>query len=62
MSNLYHKITLLPNTTPKAFKPYRLTPSDRLFVEQEIQELLRLGYIAPCASPWAAPVMVIPKE
>ena len=62
MSNVKHSIKLLPNAIPKAFSPYKLSYSDREFVESEIKELERLGYIERGTSPWAAPVIVVPKE
>ena len=62
MSNVFHSIQLIPNAIPKAFPPYRLSPTDREFVENEITELLKLGYIARGVSPWAAPVLVVTKE
>ena len=62
MSNVTHTIQLVPNAIPKAFPPYRLSPDDRKFVESEITELLRLGYIERGSSPWAAPILVVPKE
>ena len=62
MTNHFHSIKLLTNASPKAFNPYRLSSSDHSFVETKISKLLRLGYIERISSPWAALVIVVPKE
>ena len=42
-------------------RPYRLPLSKKKFVEQEIDKLLRLRIIEPSCSPWAAPLVIVPK-
>lgn len=46
---------------PISVPPYRLSAPRRKILEQEIEEMLKGGIIEPCASPWAAPVVMVPK-
>ncbi|XP_036347231.1 uncharacterized protein LOC118756586 [Rhagoletis pomonella] len=48
----------LPISSP----PYRLPPQRKTFLRQEINEMLRTGVIVECESPWAAPVVIVPKK
>ncbi|CAH2236855.1 jg13465 [Pararge aegeria aegeria] len=49
------------NNTPISVPPYRLSPPRKEILRKKISEMLNDGIIEPCASPWAAPVIMIPK-
>ncbi|KAJ2941462.1 hypothetical protein O0L34_g3683 [Tuta absoluta] len=46
---------------PISVPPYRLPPGRREILKTEIDKMLREGVIEPCSSPWAAPVVLVPK-
>ena len=43
-------------------RPYRLPLNKRLIVEAEIQQMTEAGVIRPSSSPWASPVVLVPKK
>lgn len=47
---------------PICMPPYRLSPPKLEALKKEVQTMLDEGIIAPCASPWAAPVVMVPKK
>ncbi|GJR99587.1 putative reverse transcriptase domain-containing protein [Tanacetum coccineum] len=48
------KIELVPGTAPVARAPYRLAPSEMKEFADQLQELLKKGFISPSSSPWGA--------
>jgi hypothetical protein len=57
-----HTIPLVPGAKP-VFRPmYRYSPRELEEMETQIRELLRLGLIEPCNSPWGSPVLFVPKK
>ena len=50
------------NATPIRLPPHRLPHTSHEFLRKEIKELLDLGIITPSRSPWAAPVVLVPKK
>ncbi|XP_063600010.1 uncharacterized protein LOC134776228 [Penaeus indicus] len=42
--------------------PYRLNTEKRAFLQAEIQRLKEQGIISPSLSPWASPVVLVPKS
>ncbi|GFS56454.1 retrovirus-related Pol polyprotein from transposon 297 [Trichonephila clavipes] len=46
---------------PVAVLPYRMNPSKKEILKQEIDKLLAEGIIEECESPYASPVVLIPK-
>jgi len=50
------------NSPPVHQRPYRTPLARRKIVEEEIKEMLQLGVIRPSASPWAAPLLLVPKK
>ena len=57
-----HTIPLIPGTRP-VFRPmFRYSPRELAEIEAQVKELLRLGLIEPCNSPWGAPVLFVPKK
>jgi hypothetical protein len=46
---------------PISVPPYRLVPNRREILKKEINKMLDEKIIEPCSSPWAAPVVLVPK-
>jgi hypothetical protein len=42
--------------------PYRVPYALREEMKRQLDEMLAKGVITPCASPWAAPVILVPKK
>ncbi|GFY00101.1 retrovirus-related Pol polyprotein from transposon opus [Trichonephila clavipes] len=47
--------------SPKATSPYRMNPVKKEVLREQIEELLRQNVIEECDSPYAAPVVLVPK-
>jgi hypothetical protein len=54
--------TIQTDCGPIRQKPYRLPFAKRQCVEQAVQEMLDDGVIRPSDSPWASPVVLVPKK
>ena len=50
------------DSPPSAKKPYTLPLMHYDWVQQEIESLARAGVITRSVSPWASPVVVVPKK
>lgn len=48
--------------TPISTAPYRISPKMKILLKQELEEMLRKNIIAEMESPWAFPVVLIPKK
>jgi len=57
-----HHIALQPNTPPVRCTPYRLNPEKTKALKQELDNLLQLGIIEESNSPFASPVVLVPKS
>jgi hypothetical protein len=55
-------IELIPGTAPISKKAYRVSILEFVELKKQIDELLEKGYIRPCTSPWAAPVLFVEKK
>ncbi len=42
-------------------RPYRVPEARQHAIEEEVQEMLRLGVIEPSRSPWSSPIVMVPK-
>lgn len=47
---------------PIAVPPYPLSYTKKNFLQAELQQLLERGIIEECESPWASPVVLVPKK
>lgn len=56
-----HKIELLDDR-PICCKPYRYSPAKKKIIEEQIAKMLELGIIEPSKSPYAFPVVLVPKK
>ena len=61
LKGVYHRIDLLPGSTPIFQQPYRAGPEARKAEEAEVQRMLEAEVIAPSMSEWASPVILVPK-
>nr|XP_027227085.1 uncharacterized protein LOC113819048 [Penaeus vannamei] len=41
--------------------PYRLNAEKRAFLQTEVQRLKEQGFISPSLSPWASPIVLVPR-
>jgi hypothetical protein len=57
----YEVIPLEPGTTPILRPMFRYSPAEMEEMENQIQQLLELGYIQPSLSPFGAPVLFVKK-
>lgn len=53
---------VLTDDTPIAVPPYRMSPLKKEGLRKEIDKLLAEGVIEECESPYAAPVVLVPKK
>lgn len=47
---------------PVSVPPYRLSPMKTEILKKEVSKMLAEKVIEPCSSPWAAPVVLVPKK
>ena len=57
-----HPIRLQDGACPSHVKPYRFTETQRNEIKEQVMVLLQKGWIRPSASPWGAPVLLVPKK
>ena len=50
------------NSPPVCQKPYNLPLKHREWVQKELETLERAGVIVKCISPWASPIVIVPKK
>ena len=60
--NFVYKIDTIPNITPPAKAPYRLSTLHNDELKKQLDQLLANGWIRPSRSPYAAPVLFAPKK
>lgn len=61
-TNLAVHYIKLKKDMPVATRPYRLSEQKRAELQKEINEMLKNNIIESSNSPWAAPVVMIPKK
>ncbi|CAF5146231.1 unnamed protein product, partial [Rotaria magnacalcarata] len=59
---LQHQINLVPDAQPVNSPPFRYAPTRKQIIEQNLNEMLDQGIISPSTSPWASPVILVPKK
>jgi len=47
---------------PVAVPPYRIAHADRDLLQKDIKTMLEQGIIKPSTSPWASPLLYVPKK
>ena len=57
-----HRINLRPDAIPSRQQRYRMNPHVAKQVKEDLDRLLRLGFIAPFENlDWSSPIVIIPK-
>ena len=56
-----HHIELVQNAKPFRSVPYRLNPEKMSYLKKEISDLLQAGLIEESESPYASPIILVPK-
>ena len=56
-----HHIELFPDTRPIRCTPYRQSPDKARALQEELSNLLDHGIIEESSSPWASPIVMVPK-
>ncbi|GJU53070.1 putative reverse transcriptase domain-containing protein [Tanacetum coccineum] len=56
------QINLIPGVSPIARAPYRLAPSEKKELSDQLKELSDKGFIRPSFSHWGAPVLFVKKK
>jgi len=56
-----HHIELNPDTKPIRCPPYRLNQKKAKVLKDELDNLLDQGIIEESTSPWASPIVMVPK-
>ncbi|GJV74156.1 putative reverse transcriptase domain-containing protein [Tanacetum coccineum] len=55
-------IELNPGAEPISKAPYRMAPVELKELKEQLQEMLKNGFIRPSVSPWGAPVLFVKKK
>jgi hypothetical protein len=59
----HYKINLAKDAIPVEQRRYRLNPNYAVKVKEEIDKLLRVGFIRPVKhATWLSPIVVVPKK
>ena len=61
MRNVNHEIDVEPGTKPPSRPPYRLSQPEMEELQRQLENLLKLGFIEACRSPYGAPVFFVKK-
>ncbi|UYV72451.1 hypothetical protein LAZ67_9003197 [Cordylochernes scorpioides] len=56
-----HKITT-GDARPLKRRPYRVSPSERKIIQEEVDKMMDIGVVQPSESPWASPVVLVRKR
>ncbi|KAL0171312.1 hypothetical protein M9458_031623, partial [Cirrhinus mrigala] len=60
-TNVVHHDIKTPTGVIVRQRPYRIPEARRQAIEEEIQQMLKLGVIEPSRSPWSSPIVMVPK-
>lgn len=57
-----HHVINTGSAPPIRQKPYRVSPSERKVINDQVGEMLKQGVIQESSSPWGAPVILVKKK
>ncbi len=62
MRGIEHQIDLIPGASLPNRAAYRTNPDETKEIQRQVQDLLDRGYVRQSLSPYAVPVILVPKK